>query len=143
MARLIARSISLVIQMAEEPGTGRRLLTNVFEITGLEGNTIQGHDLWLRDEVSGRLEWTRNSSQVHGRVREERRAVHGSVGTRPQWDQRGAGVIPILLVLLFALGAWFAHEAWTTPVDDAEKSFCICIAALASSPGVPPPRRPA
>jgi tight adherence protein B len=30
-------------------------------------------------------------------------------------------VIPILLVLLFALGAWFAHEAWTTPVNDAEK----------------------
>ena len=58
MARLIARSISLVIQMAEEPGTGRRVLTHVFEISGLEGNTIQGHDLWLRDEVSGRLEWT-------------------------------------------------------------------------------------
>ncbi len=58
MARLIARSISLVIQMAEEPGTGRRLLTDVLEISGLEGNTIQGHDLWLRDEVSGRLEWT-------------------------------------------------------------------------------------
>jgi Flp pilus assembly CpaF family ATPase len=47
MARLIARSISLVIQMAEEPGTGRRLLTHVFEITGLEASMIQGHDLWL------------------------------------------------------------------------------------------------
>ena len=58
MARLIARSISLVIQMAEEPGTGRRLLTHVFEITGLEASMIQGHDLWLRDELSGRLEWT-------------------------------------------------------------------------------------
>jgi tight adherence protein B len=30
-------------------------------------------------------------------------------------------VIPILLVLLFALGAWFAHEAWTAPVNDAEE----------------------
>jgi pilus assembly protein CpaF len=58
MARLIARAISLVIQMAEEPGTGRRLVTNVFEITGLEGETIKGHDLWVRDDVSGRLEWT-------------------------------------------------------------------------------------
>ena len=58
MARLIARAISLVIQMAEEPGTGRRLVTNVFEITGLENGTIDGHDLWVRDPVSGRLEWT-------------------------------------------------------------------------------------
>jgi pilus assembly protein CpaF len=58
MARLIARAISLVIQMAEEPGTGRRLVTNVFEITGLENGTIDGHDLWVRDSVSGRLEWT-------------------------------------------------------------------------------------
>jgi pilus assembly protein CpaF len=58
MARLIARAISLVIQMAEEPGTGRRLVTSVFEITGLENGTIDGHDLWVRDPVSGRLEWT-------------------------------------------------------------------------------------
>ena len=27
-------------------------------------------------------------------------------------------MIPILLVGLFALGAWFAHEAWTTPVGE-------------------------
>ena len=58
MARLITRAISLVIQMAEEPGTGRRLVSQVFEITGLEGSTISGHDLWVRDEVTGRLEWT-------------------------------------------------------------------------------------
>jgi pilus assembly protein CpaF len=58
MARLIARAISLVIQMAEEPGTGRRLVTSVFEITGLENGTIDGHELWARDPVSGRLEWT-------------------------------------------------------------------------------------
>jgi hypothetical protein len=58
MARLIARSISILIQMAEEPGTGRRLVTSVFEVTGLEGSTVRGHELWIRDEVSGRLEWT-------------------------------------------------------------------------------------
>jgi pilus assembly protein CpaF len=58
MARLIARAISLVIQMAEEPGTGRRLVTSVFEITGLENGTIDGHELWVRDPVSGRLTWT-------------------------------------------------------------------------------------
>jgi pilus assembly protein CpaF len=58
MARLIARAISLVIQMAEEPGSGRRLVTSVFEITGLENGTIDGHELWARDPVSGRLEWT-------------------------------------------------------------------------------------
>jgi pilus assembly protein CpaF len=58
MARLIARAISIVVQMAEEPGTGRRLVTHVFEITGLEGSTIAGHDLWVRDDVSGQLEWT-------------------------------------------------------------------------------------
>ena len=121
MARLIARSISLVIQMAEEPGTGRRLLTNVFEITGLEGNTIQGHDLWLRDEVSGRLEWTGTPPKCMAEFARKGVPYMVPSGTRPQWDERGAGVIPILLVLLFALGAWFAHEAWTTPVNDAEK----------------------
>lgn len=58
MARLIARAISLVIQMTEEPGSGRRLVSSVFEITGLENGTIDGHELWARDPVSGRLEWT-------------------------------------------------------------------------------------
>jgi pilus assembly protein CpaF len=58
MTRLIARAISLVIQMAEEPGTGRRMVTDVFEITGLEGSTLRGHDLWICDDVSGRLAWT-------------------------------------------------------------------------------------
>jgi hypothetical protein len=27
-------------------------------------------------------------------------------------------VIPILLVGLFALGVWFTHEAWTSPVSE-------------------------
>ena len=58
MARLIARAIAVVIQMAEEPGSGRRLVSSVFEITGLENGTIEGHELWARDPVSGRLEWT-------------------------------------------------------------------------------------
>ncbi len=34
------------------------LVTNVFEITGMENGTIDGHELWVRDPVSGRLEWT-------------------------------------------------------------------------------------
>ena len=47
MARLIGRAISLVIQMAEEPGTGRRLVTNVYEITGMENDVITMQDIFL------------------------------------------------------------------------------------------------
>src|SRR5260221_12906289 len=55
---------------------------------------------------------------MHGRVREEGRAIRDAVGTDAQQDERGPRVIPLLLVGLFALGAWFTHEAWSSPVNE-------------------------
>jgi len=30
---------------------------STFEVTGIEGNVITGHDLWLLDPATGKLTW--------------------------------------------------------------------------------------
>ena len=37
---------------------GVRRVASVFEVTGLEGSTIAGNELWTEDPESGRLVWT-------------------------------------------------------------------------------------
>ncbi len=59
LTRLITRAFGLIVFMVEEPYTGRRLVNQVLEVTGLEaGAVIKTQDLWTRDPVSGELRWT-------------------------------------------------------------------------------------
>ena len=58
LTRMVARTIELVLQVRFEPLTGRRRVTNVFEVTGLEGDVIAGQDLWTLDASRDRLVWT-------------------------------------------------------------------------------------
>src|SRR5207249_5852830 len=58
LAKMVARTIELVLQLRFEPRTGRRRLVNIFEVTGLEGDTLTGQDLWLLDPRTDRLAWT-------------------------------------------------------------------------------------
>lgn len=58
LVRMVARTIELVLQLRFEPRTNRRRLVSIFEVTGLEGNTITGNDLWSLDSASDRVTWT-------------------------------------------------------------------------------------
>ena len=58
LAKMVARTIELVLQLRFEPRTGRRRLVSIFEVAGLEGNVITGQDLWVLDPARDRLAWT-------------------------------------------------------------------------------------
>lgn len=50
--RQIANAIDLVVQLERDPA-GRRLITEIIEITGLEGETITSHPIFVRDLSHG------------------------------------------------------------------------------------------
>ncbi len=58
LTRMVARTIELVLQLRFEPLTGRRRVSSIFEVTGLEGDVIAGHELWTLDTARDRLSWT-------------------------------------------------------------------------------------
>ena len=55
---MITQTIEIVVQLERDPVSGRRRVTHIFEVTGLEGETIGGQDLWLIDPAGERLRWT-------------------------------------------------------------------------------------
>ena len=58
LTRMVARTIEVVLQVRFEPLTGRRRVSSIFEVTGLEGDIIAGQDLWTLDSAHDRLMWT-------------------------------------------------------------------------------------
>jgi len=58
LSRMVARTIELVVQLRFEPMTGRRRVSGIFEVTGLENNVIAGQELWVLDANRDRLTWT-------------------------------------------------------------------------------------
>jgi DNA-binding XRE family transcriptional regulator len=58
LARMVARTVGLVVQLRAEPATGRRRVAGVFEVTGMEGDVVAGQDLWVSDAATGRLAWS-------------------------------------------------------------------------------------
>jgi pilus assembly protein CpaF len=58
VTRMVARAIEVVVQLRFEPRVGRRRVVSVFEVTGLEGDTLAGNDLWTYDSGRDRLVWS-------------------------------------------------------------------------------------
>ena len=58
LTKMVARTIELVLQLRFEPRSGRRRLVHIFEVTGLEGDTLTGQDLWVLDPRTDRLAWS-------------------------------------------------------------------------------------
>jgi pilus assembly protein CpaF len=58
LAKLVARTVELVVQLRFEPATGRRRVAEIFEVTGLEGDVVTGGALWTLDPATDRLEPT-------------------------------------------------------------------------------------
>jgi pilus assembly protein CpaF len=69
VAKMIARSIDLVVQLRFEPLTGRRRVSHVFEVTGLEGDVVTGNDLWALDPERDRLTWSGVRPRCAARMR--------------------------------------------------------------------------
>ncbi|MGI9147420.1 MAG: CpaF family protein [Chloroflexota bacterium] len=55
LVRMVSRTIELVIQLRVTVRTGQRRVASIFEVTGLEGGVIGGHEIWGMEH--GRLQW--------------------------------------------------------------------------------------
>ena len=53
--RMVGRTVELVVQLRFDSRTNQRRVVNIFEVTGLEGDTISGNDLWTFDAETQRL----------------------------------------------------------------------------------------
>ena len=55
VTEMIAEAIELVVHLRMDP-SGRRLVSSIYEVTGLEGDAVSGSELFCLDE--GRLSWS-------------------------------------------------------------------------------------
>ena len=55
LARMVSRTIELVVQLRVTVRTGQRRVASIFEVTGVENGIISGHEIWGLDH--GRLVW--------------------------------------------------------------------------------------
>jgi hypothetical protein len=55
LARMVSRTIELVVQLRVTARTGQRKVASIFEVTGVEGGVITGHEVWGLEQ--GRLVW--------------------------------------------------------------------------------------
>jgi len=55
LVRMVSRTIELVVQLRVTARTGQRRVASIFEVTGVEGGVITGHEVWGLDH--GRLVW--------------------------------------------------------------------------------------
>jgi pilus assembly protein CpaF len=53
LARMVSRTIELVVQLRVSGRTGQRCVASIFEVTGTEAGVIAGHELWPRSWSSG------------------------------------------------------------------------------------------
>jgi len=58
ITKMVSRSVELVVQLRSEPQTGRRRVSSIFEVTGMEGDTLLGQELWTLDPMRDRLMWS-------------------------------------------------------------------------------------
>jgi hypothetical protein len=65
---MIAEAINLVVHLRLDAGTGRRLVSSIYEVTGLEEDALAGSELYAR--AGGELQWTgirpRNAERLEG-----------------------------------------------------------------------------
>ena len=55
VTEMIAEAIELVVHLRMDP-SGRRLISSIYEVTGLEGDAVSGSELFGLEE--GRLRWS-------------------------------------------------------------------------------------
>jgi pilus assembly protein CpaF len=56
VTEMIAEAINLVVHLRLEPASDQRVVTNIYEVTGLEGDVVAGSDLFRIED--GALRWS-------------------------------------------------------------------------------------
>mgnify|MGYP001236564775 CR=1 FL=1 len=54
---MVARTMDLVVQVRFSPRSGRRQVVSIFEVAGLEGDVLTGHEIWGWDPQAEQLTW--------------------------------------------------------------------------------------
>ncbi|MCZ2110122.1 MAG: Flp pilus assembly complex ATPase component TadA [Dehalococcoidia bacterium] len=67
ITEMIAEAVDVVIFLRLDPGHARRVVTNIYEVTGIEGDTVTGSDLFSQRD--GQLSWTGIRPRFAGRLR--------------------------------------------------------------------------
>jgi len=67
VSEMVAGAIQIVVQLRLDAATGRRLVSSVYEVTGLEGEAFAGSELFALDGSS--LSWTGIRPRRHERLR--------------------------------------------------------------------------
>jgi pilus assembly protein CpaF len=67
---MTARTIELVVQVRFDPRTGRRRVVSIFEVAGLDGGVLTGHEVWAWDAQAERLVWRGRSPRCLGKMAE-------------------------------------------------------------------------
>jgi pilus assembly protein CpaF len=70
LVRMVSRTIELVVQLRVTARTGQRRVASIFEVTGLDGGVIGGHEIFGLEQ--GRLIWKGRPPRCM-----ERMAAHG------------------------------------------------------------------
>nr|HMS71907.1 ATPase, T2SS/T4P/T4SS family [Baekduia sp.] len=94
VTEMIAEAIDLVVHLRLDPAGARRVVTNVYEVTGLEGDTVAGSDLFSLSE--GALRWSgirpRFAPRLHGGAFPWDRLDGAPASARAGRDGNGRGV---------------------------------------------------
>jgi len=85
LVRMVSRTIELVVQLRVAMRTGQRRVASIFEVTGVEGGVISGHELWGLEH--GRLVWRGRPPRCL-----EKMTAHG-IAYAPPLGVPGAGLV--------------------------------------------------
>src|SRR5947208_12265770 len=66
LVRMVSRTIELVVQLRVTLRTGQRRVASIFEVTGVEGGIISGHEIW--GLAHGRLAWQGRPPRCRGKL---------------------------------------------------------------------------
>ena len=94
VTEMIAQAIDLIVHMRLEPASDRRVVTNIYEVTGLEGDTVSGSDLFK--QTADGLRWTgirpRCGAKLRGGPFPWDRMTVVEAGLGAELDQIGRGL---------------------------------------------------
>lgn len=94
ITEMIAEAIDLVVHLRLDAAGARRVVTNIYEVTGLEGDTVAGSDLFALTD--GALRWTgirpRCASRLLGGAFPWNQTNHASTSSGTDLGRNGRGL---------------------------------------------------
>src|SRR5690606_37000043 len=66
VTEMVAEAVDLVVHLRLDAQTGRRLVSSIYEVTGMEGDAVAGSELFTLE--GGLLRWTGIRPRCEGRL---------------------------------------------------------------------------